>query len=326
MDSATSHHSATSLHGDRKAPALGHDSVSRAPALPSESGSPGIAHWCAPTPPGPISNVFTVDLEDWPIAVLGPDHAITTRVVENTKRCLQILAWHQVKATFFILTKVAERFPDLVHEVQKCGHEIASHGHAHELLTDISPRHFESDVRRSIDILEAITGRRPYGYRAPAFSVVSSTRWAGPILADLGFKYSSSIFPIRHRRYGIANELPGIHRWSDCGLIECPPASLPLLGRNWPVAGGGYFRLLPGPVARAAIRKLNRRSTPAVLYMHPYELDPRGVQAHKDDGETVSPLCHVTQSLFRNRMEARLHRLFESFRFTTLENLLQHAV
>jgi polysaccharide deacetylase family protein (PEP-CTERM system associated) len=177
-----------------------------------------------------------------------------------------------------------------------------------------------------MDILERITGRRPIGYRAPAFSIVESTRWAGPILADLGFKYSSSIFPIRHRRYGIPTEEPGIHRWPDCGLIECPPASIRLLGRNWPIAGGGYFRLLPGALARSAIRMLNRRGRPAILYLHPYELDPHGVQAHKLEGERVGHLRQMTQTVFRNRMEVRLHRLFESFRFATMEELLQHAV
>lgn len=285
-----------------------------------------MEHWCAPATSTPIANVFSVDLEDWPIAVLGYDRVITTRVVENTKRCLQILGWHQIKATFFVLTKVAERFPELIREVQMAGHEIASHGHGHELLTDISPRHFESDVRRSMEILERITGRRPIGYRAPAFSIVESTRWAGPILADLGFKYSSSIFPIHHRRYGIATSEPGIHRWPDCGLIECPPASIRLLGRNWPIAGGGYFRLLPGAIARAAIRKLNRSNRPAILYMHPYELDPHGVQVHKQEGEEVGHFRQMTQTVFRNRMEVRLHRLFESFRFATMEELLQHAV
>src|SRR5205823_4842580 len=127
-------------------------STVQSPPIHSTRGdAPGMEHWCAPGQTAALANVFTVDLEDWPIAVLGYDHAITTRVVENTKRCLQILGWHQIRATFFVLTKVAERFPELIREVQKAGHEIASHGHGHELLTDISPRHFESDVRRSIE-------------------------------------------------------------------------------------------------------------------------------------------------------------------------------
>lgn len=287
---------------------------------------PGLEHWCSPEPPARVTNVLTIDLEDWPIAVLGPEHEVTNRVVENTRRCLQILRWHHVRATFFVLTKVAERFPDLIREVHAAGHEIASHGHGHELLTKISPRRFEEDVKRSIDILTELVGQRPIGYRAPAFSIVSSTRWAGPILADLGFKYDSSVFPIRHRRYGIPNAARRIHRWEDCHLIECPPATLRVLGWNCPVAGGGYFRLLPGPLARLAVWRINRERMPAILYLHPYELDIRGILAHKQDGLRVSSGRHLTQALFRNLMERRLHRILELSPFTTMRELLRHAV
>lgn len=295
--------------------------------LSRRSDAPGMEFWCAPnsaeTTP---ANVFTVDLEDWPIAVLGPGQPVSHRVVENTKRCLQLLAWHQVKATFFVLTKVAEQFPALVREVHAEGHEIASHGHGHELLTTISPRRFRDDVQRSIDILSAITGQRPIGYRAPAFSVVEQTRWAGPILEELGFKYSSSVFPIIHRRYGIPTAPRTIHRWSDSRLIECPPASFRMLGTNWPMAGGGYFRLLPSWVIRAAVRNLNRNRQPAILYMHPYELDAGGVAAHRESGVHCGRFREVTQEMFRGRMERRLHLLFDSFRFTTMCDLLRYAL
>lgn len=270
-------------------------------------------------------NVLTVDLEDWPVAVIDPSLEITPRVVENTKRLLQILRWHNVRATFFVLTRVAERFPDLVCEIHESGHEIASHGHGHELLTTISPRRFEADVRRSIEVLRDLTGAEPVGYRAPAFSVVESTRWAGPILARLGFRYSSSIFPIRHRRYGIPDMPRRFHRWSECDLIECPPATVRLAGRNWPVAGGGYFRLLPGPVARAAIRRINGEGLPAVLYVHPHELDPGGVAAHREAGVRFGWRRGWTQGLFRDRMERRLHRLLESFTFGRMIDLLAPA-
>jgi polysaccharide deacetylase family protein (PEP-CTERM system associated) len=286
----------------------------------------GLEYWCAPEQPARVPNVLTIDLEDWPIAVLGPEHEVSNRVVENTKRCLQILQWHHVKATFFILGRVAERFADLVREVHDAGHEVASHGYAHELLTRMTPARFEEDTLRSVDILTDLTGERPIGYRAPAFSIVESTRWAGPILADLGFKYSSSIFPITHRRYGIPGAPRHMHRWHDCQLIECPPATATCLGRNWPVAGGGYSRLLPGWVTRYAVRRINRDDTPAVLYMHPYELDVRGISHHKRQGVRVSPWRHVTQALFRSRTEKRLHRLLETFRFTTMRDLLKYAV
>jgi Domain of unknown function (DUF3473) len=154
---------------------------------------------------------------------------------------------------------------------------------------------------------------------------VEETRWAGPILEGLGFKYSSSIFPIRHRRYGISTEARPIHRWQGSRLIECPPACLRAFGMNWPVAGGGYFRLLPSWMVRRAVGRLNRQRMPAILYMHPYELDPGGVGAHRESGVRVGRVREVTQEMFRGRMERRLHRLFESFRFTTMRDLLRHA-
>ncbi len=286
---------------------------------------PGIDHWLRPQGRAGVANVLTIDLEDWPIAVLGPEYEITDRVVENTKRCLRILRWHYVRATFFVLTKVAERFPDLIREIHAAGHEIASHGHGHELLTQTSPRRFELDVRKSVEILTDIVGERPIGYRAPAFSIVESTRWAGPILAKLGFKYDSSIFPIRHPRYGIAREPRHIHRWQDCRLIECPLATLSVLGVTLPIAGGGYFRLLPGPVVRKAVASLNRKAMPAILYIHPYELDTPGIRAHKREGVCVPPIRHVAQTLFRRHVEHRLHRLLERFPFTTMRDLLKHA-
>ncbi len=295
---------------------------------PAESSTtlPTMDYWLAPAAGSSIADVLTIDLEDWPVAVLGPGHEVTDRVVDNTRRLLQILQWHGVKATFFVLTCVAERFPDLIREVHAAGHEIASHGHSHKLLTAMRPDEFRADVQRSIDILSELIGERPLGYRAPTFSIVASTRWAGPILSELGFKYSSSIFPVRHRRYGISDAPRQIHRWKDCPLIECPPATVRLLGRNWPVAGGGYFRLLPGRMARRAVSRVHREVRPAILYLHPYELDVGGVGAHAAAGLRVPLGLRITQGLFRSRMEERLHRLLEQFHFTRLCDLLAHAV
>jgi len=272
-----------------------------------------------------ITDVLTIDLEDWPVAVLGPGHEVTDRVVDNTRRLLQILQWHGVKATFFVLTCVAERFPELIREVHAAGHEIASHGHSHKRVKDMSPEEFRADVRHSVEILSDVVGERPIGYRAPAFSIVRSTRWAGPILSGLGFKYSSSVFPIRHPRYGIPDAPRWIHRWKECPLLECPPATVRVLGRNWPVAGGGYFRLLPGRIARRAVSRIRNEGHPAILYLHPYELDVGGVGAHAAAGLRVPLRLRVTQGLFRSRMEDRLHRLLERFHFTRLCDLLASA-
>ncbi|MCB9858493.1 MAG: DUF3473 domain-containing protein [Phycisphaerales bacterium] len=268
------------------------------------------------------ANVLTIDLEDWPVAVLGPHHGISGRVVTNTKEVLRILRWHNVRATFFVLTRAAEQYPDLIRMVRDDGHEIASHGHGHELVTRLTPDAFERDVATSVEILESITGRRPIGYRAPAFSIVNETRWAGEILERLGFEYDSSVFPIRHPRYGIADAPRGIHSWPSGRLIECPPATFRLLGRNLPIAGGGYFRLMPGSVARTCIRSFNRLGHSAILYMHPYELDVAGLSEHRRDGVRFGPWRHLTQGLFRKRIEHRLHRLLESFEFVTMSEML----
>lgn len=285
------------------------------PGCASKKGSPRAAAQR-------LAHVFTVDLEDWPVAVLGPEHEISDRVVHNTRRVLQILQWHGVRATFFVLTRVAVRFPALIHEVLEAGHEIASHGHSHKLVTRMSRDEFADDVGRSLDTLERMIGERPIGYRAPAFSIVDSTRWAGPILARLGIRYSSSVFPIRHPRYGIADAPTSTHRWPDCELVECPPATVRAFGHNLPMAGGGYFRLLPGLVARAAIQRLERRQIASVLYMHPYELDAGGVRMHMRAGLPVEFRRRITQELFRGRIESRLHRLFERFEFVTLRQSL----
>jgi polysaccharide deacetylase family protein (PEP-CTERM system associated) len=271
------------------------------------------------------ADVLTIDLEDWPVAVLGPEQEVTNRVLDNTRRVLQILRWHGVSATFFVLTCVAERFPELIREVHAAGHEIASHGHSHKLVTAMSPDEFREDVQRSIDVLHKVVGERPIGYRAPAFSIARSTRWAGPILSELGFKYSSSIFPISHPRYGISDAPRRIHRWKECGLLECPPATVRLAGRNWPVAGGGYFRLMPGWMARRAVSRFRREGAPAVLYLHPYEFDVGGVGAHATAGVRVPFGLRISQGLFRSRMENRLHRLLERFHFTRMCDLLAHA-
>lgn len=268
---------------------------------------------------------FTVDLEDWPVAVLGPQHDITDRVVDNTHRTLDLLQSYGVRATIFVLARVAEKYPALVRRAADEGHEIASHGYAHERLTTITPQRFRDDVRRSIAIIEGITGVRPVGYRAPAFSIVESTRWAGPILCDLGFVYDSSIFPVRHPRYGIPHAPRHIHRWPGCPLVECPPATVRLFGRNWPIAGGGYFRLLPRPIICSAVRQLGREGIPAVLYMHPYELDVTGMAAHARSGLAIGWYRRLTQAAFRSRVLPRLSAILSMAEFTSLSNLISRA-
>jgi polysaccharide deacetylase family protein (PEP-CTERM system associated) len=269
-----------------------------------------------------MKNAFTIDLEDWGQSTLGPDRPLTPRVVRNTERMLELLRAAHVRATFFVLAKVAEEFPDTVRAVQAAGHEIASHGYGHELVFTITPQRFRDDIRRSVDLIGEVTGVRPIGYRAPAFSVTEKSLWAPEILADEGFKYSSSVFPFAGRRYGIPTAPRFVHKWDSCDLIEFPMTTAQWMGRNWPVCGGGYFRLLPGWLARAAIRRVNREGQSAVIYMHPYEIDVHELSELKASGWEIPAKTHFMQALFRGRIEPRLRALFPRFEWATMEELL----
>lgn len=306
-------------------------------------------------------NAFTVDLEDWAHGLLGGDTPITPRVVRNVDRVLELLAEYDVRATFFALGRVCEKFPELLPRVAAAGHEIASHGYNHGLLFNMTPDEFRDDVQRSIDVIGGQTGVRPIGYRAPAFSMMSRawprelghatqcSLWAGPILAELGFKYSSSIFPIRGRRYGISNAPRYIFNWRDwrggmqhgqedlamppdrasksaswpcTDLIEFPLTTLQLFGRRFPVCGGGYLRLLPSWVHAAAIRQANRAGHPAVIYMHPYELDVHELRDLGQQGWRFDRKTALMQSLFRRRVRPRLSHLLRSFQFAPMSDVL----
>jgi polysaccharide deacetylase family protein (PEP-CTERM system associated) len=269
-----------------------------------------------------VLNALTIDLEDWAQAVLDPSLPVTTHVVGNVERLLAFLDRWRVKATFFALGRVCERFPQLLPTIDAAGHEIASHGYGHELLGHLTPDQFRIDVKRSIEIIKSQIGRPPLGFRAPAFSITARTRWAGPILAELGFRYSSSIFPIRKKRYGVPDAPRIPHHWPDCPLVEFPLTTLRVLGTNVPVCGGGYIRLFPAWVHAGAIRRLNATGHPAVVYLHPYEFAPDEIRDFKRSGITVSPRRHLMQSLWRSRVPPRLERLLERFQFARLRQLL----
>jgi polysaccharide deacetylase family protein (PEP-CTERM system associated) len=267
-------------------------------------------------------NAMTIDLEDWAQAVVGPDLPVTEHVLANTERVLRFLDRHRVRATFFALGKVCERFASLLPDIASAGHEIASHGYGHELVYRQTPEQFERDVQRSIEIIEAQIGRRPTGYRAPAFSITRQSTWAGPVLERLGFRYSSSIFPVRKQRYGMPDSPRFPHRWAGSELIEFPLTTLRMGGRNWPACGGGYTRLLPAAVMAHAIRRMNRDGHPAVIYLHPYELASGEVSDFVRAGTRVSSLRRLTQELWRSRVEPRLARLLGEFRFGSMSTAL----
>jgi polysaccharide deacetylase family protein (PEP-CTERM system associated) len=200
------------------------------------------------------------------------------RLASSTRWLLELLERREIKATFFILGHLARDCPDLVRSIHGAGHEIASHGWGHQRLHGLAPVTFREDVRSSKHALEDLTGREVLGYRAPTFSIVRRTAWAIDILAELGFLYDSSIYPVRHDRYGVpeAPRSPYLVEGPSSSLLEIPPLTWRLPGVNLPTAGGGYFRLFPPVVMECAIRQAQRSSPhPAtMLYFHPWEFDP----------------------------------------------------
>jgi polysaccharide deacetylase family protein (PEP-CTERM system associated) len=227
------------------------------------------------------TNAFSIDVEDYfQVSAFERNidradwDAMPCRVEHNVMRLLDLLARHQARGTFFTLGWIAQRYPGLVRAVSDAGHEVASHGHGHQRVTQLSAQEFRADGRRAKHLLEDITGQPVIGYRAPSFSIGAGTPWAFDVLHDLGFKYSSSVYPVRHDLYGSPDAPRFAHR-TPAGIVEIPPTTVRLGGRNLPASGGGFFRLLPYPVSRWSLRRVNRvDGKPAIFYCHPWEIDP----------------------------------------------------
>jgi polysaccharide deacetylase family protein (PEP-CTERM system associated) len=240
-----------------------------------------------------------------------------SRVQTNTEKLLELLAKKGVQATFFILGWVAERYPSLVRQIASAGHEVASHGYAHELITSQTPVVFREDIRKAKAILESILSKPVLGYRAPSFSITKDTMWATQVLVEEGYIYDSSIFPVVHDRYGVPSANPELHQLSTAsGLLwEVPPSTVKCLGVRLPVAGGGYFRLYPYPVLRALLRKLEGEGAPLVMYMHPWEFDP---DQPRMEGSMVSRMRHY---LNLDKTEGRMRALLEDFSFAPIRQV-----
>ena len=225
-----------------------------------------------------MKNILTIDVEEW---FHGNDFdlprqryaALESRVERQTDFLLSLLAASKSRATFFILGCVAETHAALVRRIHDAGHEVASHGHYHDLVYMLTPAEFAAQVRSSTRVLSGITGEPVTAFRAPSWSIVEKNLWALDILRDSGLSVDSSIFPMRTGMFGMKNARLDIHK-IVAGLTEYPPAALRLGGLTLPVAGGIFFRLLPYPFTAAALRRINRRGRPAVVYLHPWELDP----------------------------------------------------
>lgn len=278
-------------------------------------------------PPAPYTsmvNALTIDVEDYfhPNAmdeVVSPEdwHHLPPRVERNTLRVLDLLEEHGVHATFFVLGWVAERWPHLVDAIAAAGHEVACHGYAHRLAYRLGLQRFREDVVRGKAILEARLGSPVAGFRAASYSLTEWTPWALDVLVEAGFRYDSSIFPIRHDIYGIPSfsRFPVTMRCAAGEIIEVPASTVRFAGRNWPVAGGGYFRLLPYWVTRRAIQHLNRReAAPAIVYLHPWELDVEQPRL------SATALTRFRQYTNLAGTEARLRRLLREFAFAPLRD------
>jgi polysaccharide deacetylase family protein (PEP-CTERM system associated) len=273
-----------------------------------------------------IVNAMSVDVEDY-FQVSAFDRVVSragwddfeSRVVPNTERILELFASEGVRSTFFVLGWVAERFPRLVRQIAAAGHEIASHGYHHQLLYTLTPAQFREDVRAAKALLEQASGTPVTGFRAPSYSIVESSLWALDILIEEGYAYDTSIFPIHHDRYGIPNAERHEHviRRNAGTLIELPASTTRVGNVNLPIAGGGYFRLLPYAWTRWGIRRVNRQEKkPVVFYFHPWEIDPD--QPRFAVG-AASRLRHYTGL---DRTPERLRRLMREFRFTSVAGVL----
>lgn len=240
-----------------------------------------------------------------------------SRVEANTDRLLGVLEQTGMRATFFVLGWLAERYPSLVRRIASAGHEIASHGYAHELITSQTPTAFREDIRRAKGILESIVLEPVLGYRAPSFSITKDTMWATQILVEEGYVYDSSIFPVFHDRYGVPSANPEVHQiLTSSGLLwEVPPSTVKYMGVRLPVAGGGYFRLYPYVILRALLRKLEGEGSPLVMYMHPWEFDP---DQPRMEGSLVSRMRHY---LNLDKTEIRLRALLQDFSFAPIREV-----
>jgi len=270
----------------------------------------------AATPSG-ILNALTVDVEDY-FQVSAFEGSIARsqwdtlpcRIERNVDRILSLLDEHRTKATFFTLGWIAKRYPALVRKIGAAGHEVASHGFSHFRSSDQMPDAFSTDIREAKALLEDLCGSEVRGYRAPSFSVGPRNPWAFECIAEAGYRYSSSVYPIRHDHYGAPSSPRFAHEVVP-GLLELPVATVRFLSMNMPAGGGGYFRLLPYAVSRWSLQRIHRvDAQPAMFYFHPWELDP---DQPRVDG--VSARTKFRHYLNLNRTEARLARLLRDFRW-----------
>ena len=272
-----------------------------------------------------IRNAMTIDVEDYfQVSAFAPYisreqwHNQPCRVERNVDAILAMLDDHGVHATFFTLGWLAERYPDLTRRIVAQGHELASHGYNHYRATEQTRSEFLNDITRTKQLLEDIGGVEVKGYRAPSFSIGENNLWALQCLREAGYRYSSSIYPIRHDHYGMPNA-PRFAFYPDegQGLLEVPVTTISLFNRKLPIGGGGYFRLLPYALSRWGMRQVNRRDGQAcVFYFHPWEIDPGQPRI-----PGISLKTRFRHYLNLGRMETRLRALLKDFRWDRMDRI-----
>jgi polysaccharide deacetylase family protein (PEP-CTERM system associated) len=268
-------------------------------------------------------NALTIDVEDYfQVSAFAPFIAREDwprrecRVEQNVERILAMLDANCTKATFFTLGWIAERYPQLVRRIVQDGHELASHGYGHERASDLTEPAFFADIDRARRMLEDIGGVAVRGYRAPSFSIGTKNLWAFDSLARAGYRYSSSIYPIRHDHYGMP-DAPRFAHMVRTGLLEIPVTTLRMAGRNFPSSGGGFFRLLPYSVSRWMLRRVNRRDNQsAVFYFHPWEIDAAQPRITGIDAKT-----RFRHYVNIDRMAGRLERLLRDFAWGRMDHI-----
>lgn len=270
-----------------------------------------------------ITNALTIDVEDYfQVSAFAPHIARSEwntrecRVERNIDRILEMLAAHNTKATFFTLGWIAERYPQLIRKIVKEGHELASHGYGHERASDQSEAAFYSDVHLAKIVLEDLSDGEVNGYRAPSFSIGKGNLWAFDCLLRAGYRYSSSIYPIAHDHYGMPDSPRFAHEVRP-GLMEIPITTLRVLSRNLPSSGGGYFRLLPYPLSRWMLKRVNSTDGESgIFYFHPWEIDT--------EQPRIAGISRKTK--FRHyvnieRMEGRLNQLLRDFKWGRMDHI-----
>lgn len=273
-------------------------------------------------------DVLSVDVEDYYQVEAFADRVspnawpnFASRVRANTERVLQVFEEYRCRATFFVLGWVAERESELVRTIAAAGHEVACHSYAHRLVSSLTPEEFRADLQRARAVIENAAGATILGYRAPTFSIGRSNLWALDILAEEGFLYDSSIFPIRHDLYGFPDAPRFPHQVdlkSKRRIFEIPMSTVRLGRSNWPVGGGGYLRILPLQYTRWAMRRIHRKDQqPCVVYFHPWELDP---DQPRIAGRWKSHFRHYTGL---RSMETRLRRLLAEGTFVPMIDLVR---